>query len=167
LCAITVFFFPITIALIIIAILFTHKKAVQFDKIVKGVRRIKEGELDYGIEIIGDDAFSNLAKDINEISEGLKEAVDKELKSERHKTELITNVSHDIRTPLTSIITYVALLKKEGLSSENASKYLNILEQKSQRLKALTDDLFEAAKATSGSIVVEYEKIDISSLLTQ
>lgn len=167
LCAVSIIFFPITIALIVIAILFTHKKAAQFDMVAKGVRRIKEGDLDYGIEVIGDGAFSNLARDINEISEGLKEAVEKELKSERHKTELITNVSHDIRTPLTSIITYVALLKKEGLSSDNAPKYLEILEQKSQRLKTLTDDLFEAAKATSGSIVVEYEKIDISSLLTQ
>ena len=89
-----------------------------------------------------------------------------ELKSERMKTELITNVSHDIRTPLTSIITYIDLLKNEQDEAKR-EEYIEILEQKSQRLKILTDDLFEAAKATSGNIPVTLEKIELVSLITQ
>jgi len=96
----------------------------------------------------------------------LKKAVDSELKSERLKTELITNVSHDIRTPLTSIITYVDLLKNENDPSK-AGEYIEVLDQKSKRLKMLTDDLFEAAKASSGNIPVQLDRIDIVSLITQ
>ncbi len=83
------------------------------------------------------------------------------------KAELITNVSHDLKTPLTSIITYVDLLKNEGLQSENAGKYLGIIDSKSQRLKSLTEDLFEAAKATSGNIAVNFEKLNVASLISQ
>ena len=96
----------------------------------------------------------------------MKNAVDNELKSERLKTELITNVSHDIRTPLTSIITYVDLLKREK-DPAKIEEYVAVLEQKSQRLKVLTDDLFDAAKASSGNIPVSLEKIAIVSLITQ
>ncbi len=92
--------------------------------------------------------------------------MDSEIKSERLKTELITNVSHDIRTPLTSIITYVDLLKVEN-DPEKMAEYIEVLDQKSKRLKHLTDDLFEAAKASSGSMPVQLERIDIVSLLTQ
>ena len=92
--------------------------------------------------------------------------MDSEIKSERLKTELITNVSHDIRTPLTSIITYVDLLKLEN-DPEMIAEYVDVLDQKSKRLQHLTDDLFEAAKASSGSIPVQLERIDIVSLLTQ
>lgn len=88
------------------------------------------------------------------------------MKSERLKTELITNVSHDIRNPLTSIITYVDLLKHEK-DQVKASEYLEVLDQKAQRLKLLTDDLFEASKASSGNIPVQLDKIDIVSLITQ
>jgi len=89
------------------------------------------------------------------------------MKSERLKTELITNVSHDIRTPLTSIITYTDLLKHEGLDNEKAPEYLDILMQKSQRLKTLTDELFEAAKAATGNIEVHITELDIVSLINQ
>src|SRR5690606_14540229 len=95
-----------------------------------------------------------------------KKAVDSELKSERLKTELITNVSHDIRNPLTSIITYVDLLKHEKDQAKTA-EYIEVLDQKAYRMKMLTDDLFEASKASSGNIPVEFDKIDIVSLLTQ
>lgn len=96
----------------------------------------------------------------------MQKAVSSELKSERLKTELITNVSHDIRTPLTSIITYVDLLKKENDPSK-IEQYIEVLDQKSKRLKVLTDDLFDAAKASSGNIPVQFERIDIISLITQ
>lgn len=83
------------------------------------------------------------------------------------KVELITNVSHDLKTPLTSLIAYIDLLKKEGLSAESAPKYLEVLEQKSERLKTLTDDLFEAVKAASGNVLVNWEVIHVPSLLAQ
>lgn len=142
------------------------KKAQEFNAIKEGVKRVKDGELHYTIEISGDGEFNRIAADINTITDGLNKAVDNELKSERLKTELITNVSHDIRTPLTSIITYVDLLKNEK-DPTKVQEYIEVLDQKSHRLKTLTDDLFEAAKASSRSIPVNYEKIDIVSLITQ
>ncbi|MBF8982764.1 sensor histidine kinase [Lutibacter sp. B2] len=145
----------------------TPNKANDFKNIIEGVEHIKNGELDYMIKTSNTGIYGKLADDINGITDGLKAAVNNELKSERLKTELISNVSHDIRTPLTSIITYIDLLKKEGFHSENAEKYLDVLDQKSLRLKTLTDDLFEASKASSGNIPVHLENIDIISLLTQ
>ncbi len=114
----------------------------------------------------GKGEFAGLADNINSITDGLKKAVASELKSERLKTELITNVSHDIRTPLTSIITYVDLLKQEK-DPERIEEYIDVLDQKAKRLKVLTDDLFDAAKASSGNIPVTFERIDIVSLITQ
>ncbi len=161
--ALTFFMFPITIG---IAAWFALKKVKAFKAIKDGVERIKNGDIHHSIEIDGKGEFVSLAANINSITDGLKNAVDNELKSERLKTELITNVSHDIRTPLTSIITYVDLLKKEKDLSKIA-EYTEVLDQKSKRLKLLTDDLFEAAKASSGNIPVQLEKIDIVSLITQ
>ncbi|MDN3019076.1 HAMP domain-containing sensor histidine kinase [Paenibacillus sp. BSR1-1] len=161
--ALTFFMFPVTIGL---AAWFAYKKVKSFQAIQDGVERIKAGSLHHRIKVPNRGEFKTLAANINSITDGLKEAVDSELKSERLKTELITNVSHDIRTPLTSIITYVDLLKSEEVTPK-AAEYINILDQKSKRLKLLTDDLFEAAKATSGTISVDFEKIDIVSLVTQ
>ncbi|MBO0961348.1 HAMP domain-containing histidine kinase [Neobacillus sp. MM2021_6] len=161
--AITFFMFPITIG---VAAWFALKKVKAFKAIKDGVERIKNGEIHHIIDIDGKGEFASLAANINSITDGLKNAVDNELKSERLKTELITNVSHDIRTPLTSIITYVDLLKKEKDPSK-MEEYIAVLDQKSKRLKTLTDDLFDAAKASSGNIPVHLEKIDIVSLITQ
>lgn len=104
---------------------------------------------------------------INDIASGLTNAVEEALKSERMKTELITNVSHDIKTPLTSIINYVDLLKKEEMPNKKAKEYLEILDQKSQRLKRLTEDLVEASKASSGNIKLNLEKLDVKELIKQ
>ncbi len=161
--ALTFFMFPITIG---IAAWFAYKKIKTFKVLQEGVEIIKDGNLHHRIEVNGKGEFAKLADNINSIKDGLKKAVDSELKSERLKTELITNVSHDIRTPLTSIITYVDLLKNEKDSSK-VEQYIEVLDQKSKRLKLLTDDLFEAAKASSGNIPVQFEKIDILSLITQ
>ncbi|MGE6514512.1 histidine kinase dimerization/phospho-acceptor domain-containing protein [Lysinibacillus sphaericus] len=161
--AATFFVFPITIGL---AAWFAMKKVKSFNRIKEGVEQIKNGDLHHRIEVDGKGEFSQLAANINSITDGLKESVDSEIKSERLKTELITNVSHDIRTPLTSIITYVDLLKIEN-DPELIAEYIDVLDQKSKRLKFLTDDLFEAAKASSGSMPVQLERIDIVSLLTQ
>ncbi len=104
---------------------------------------------------------------LNDIAGGFQNAINKSLKSERMKTELITNVSHDIKTPLTSIINYVDLLKKEEMPNEKTKQYLDVLDQKSQRLKRLTEDLVEASKASSGNIKLNIEKIDIKELIKQ
>lgn len=161
--AITFFMFPITIG---IAAWFAYKKVTAFQNIQKGIEIVKDGNLQYRIEVEGNGEFAKLSSNVNSITDGLKKAVDSELKSERLKTELITNVSHDIRNPLTSIITYVDLLKQEK-DQAKASEYIEVLDQKAQRLKLLTDDLFEASKASSGNIPVQVDKIDIVSLITQ
>ncbi|AOT69467.1 HAMP domain-containing sensor histidine kinase [Geosporobacter ferrireducens] len=161
--AATFFIFPVTIGA---AAWLTLKRIKEFNAIKEGVEKIKDGDIHHTIAVNGNGEFGKLAANINSITDGLKKAVDNELKSERLKAELITNVSHDTRTPLTSIITYIDLLKKEK-DPLKTEEYLEILDQKSQRLKALTDDLFEAAKASSGNIPVNLERIDIVSLITQ
>ncbi|SHH43767.1 HAMP domain-containing sensor histidine kinase [Clostridium grantii] len=168
--SLTFFIYPLTFLIYPLTIAFVSwlalKQVNKFNEIKEGVEKIKNGDIHYILDTKGKGELAILATNINEISNGLKEAVDNELKSERLKTELITNVSHDIRTPLTSIITYVDLLKIEKDQSKS-EEYIEIISQKSQRLKDLTDDLFEASKASSGSIPVNYEKIDIISLIKQ
>lgn len=127
----------------------------QIDLAVKGLARIQGGDLSHKLALKGSHMFKTLSEGINNLSDALDNAVKKALQSERMKTELITNVSHDLKTPLTSIINYVDLLKREGLDSPQAAHYLSILDQKSEQLKKLTLDLFDAAKAASGSITVE------------
>ena len=104
---------------------------------------------------------------LNDISGGLTNAIEEAMKSERLKTELITNVSHDIKTPLTSIINYVDLMKQENIENEKVKEYLEILDNKSQRLKKLTEDLVEASKASSGNIKLNIEKLNVKELIKQ
>lgn len=111
--------------------------------------------------------FQNAVKYMNDISNGFENAIQEGIKSERLKTELITNVSHDIKTPLTSIINYVDLLKKEDIENEKANEYIEVLENKSQRLKKLTEDLLEASKASSGNVKLHWEKIKVAELIKQ
>ncbi|MCK9268720.1 MAG: HAMP domain-containing histidine kinase [Alkaliphilus sp.] len=108
-----------------------------------------------------------MAKNLNNIKQGFSVAVDKEIKSERMKSELISNVSHDLKTPLTSIITYVDLLKNEAVESDTQKEYIDIIDKKSQRLRILIEDLFEASKATSGNIDFNLENIDVVALFRQ
>jgi len=161
--ALTFFMFPVTIG---VGVWIALKKVKEFNAIKEGVDKAKKGDYHHKIDVAGNGEFAGLAFAVNSITDGLKKAVANELKSERLKTELITNVSHDIRTPLTSIITYVDLLKNET-DPEKSQEYIKIIEQKSDRLKILTDDLFEASKASSGNIPVNYENIDIVSLINQ
>lgn len=161
--AATLFFFPITIA---VAAWLALKQVRHFKEIQEGAKLMNEGKLDHQIEIDGTGEFAKLAANINGINENFKQAVHNELKNERMKTELITNVSHDIRTPLTSLITYTDLLKTET-DPDKIQEYIEILDQKSKRLKVLTDDLFSAAKASSGDIPVDLQQIDIVALINQ
>lgn len=111
--------------------------------------------------------FQDIIKYINDISSGFENAIEEGIKSERLKTELITNVSHDIKTPLTSIINYVDLIKQEELKDEKIKEYVDILDNKSQRLKKLTEDLVEASKASSGNVKLNLERINTVELIKQ
>lgn len=111
--------------------------------------------------------FKDHAENINNINDGIAKAVEERMKSERFKTELITNVSHDIKTPLTSIINYVDLLEKEEINSETAKEYIGVLSRQSARLKKLIEDLLEASKASTGNISVNLSKFELGILLTQ
>ena len=108
-----------------------------------------------------------LADAVNNIGEGIRKAVKTSMKDEQMKTDLITNVSHDIKTPLTSIINYVDLLKRLKIEQEPAKNYIDILDNKAQRLKQLTDDLVEASKISSGNIVLNREKLNLTELINQ
>ncbi|MDU4884600.1 histidine kinase dimerization/phospho-acceptor domain-containing protein [uncultured Clostridium sp.] len=155
------------LVLTIIYIVMLIKDLVYLDKIMVGAKAAAEGKLNYKIDEKGRGHLRELAHDINNIKDGLKKSVENEMKSENMKTELITNVSHDLKTPLTSIINYIDLLKRENIEPENARDYVNILDKKSQRLKVLIEDLFEASKAASGAMELNISRIDIGQLLKQ
>lgn len=160
---------PVVVVLIFI---FVPRIVKKFTVIKEGVAQVKAGNLDWKIPVEEDaqgvrGEFDRLAADINEISQATGIAVQNELKNQRMKTELISNVSHDLKTPLTSMVSYIDLLKTEGLDSPNASEYLDIIDEKTQRLKVLTEDLFEAAKASSGAIPVHMDSIDLDALVSQ
>ena len=157
----------IGIILTIIYIVIFIKELIYLDKIIIGSKAATEGKLNCNIEEKGRGHLRELAHDINNIRDVLRKSIESEMKSENMKTELITNVSHDLKTPLTSIINYIDLLKRENIESETAKDYINILDKKSQRLKVLIDDLFEASKATSGAMELNITKIDIVQLLKQ
>lgn len=143
-------------------------KADGSDRILEGLKRISGGELQYKISLErlrGEQKV--MAEYINNIGSGLDAAVENSLKSERMKTELITNVSHDIKTPLTSIINYVDLLKREQFEDPKICGYIEVLEQKAQRLKVLTEDVVEASKASTGNITLEMADLDFVEMVHQ
>ena len=139
---------------------------VKYRTLLNGINEIAEGNLDVEIkEDLG--IFNPFKEQLCRIQEGFKKAVAQEVKSERTKSELITNVSHDLKTPLTAIITYVNLLKQENVTEEERRSYIQVLDQKSMRLKVLIEDLFEVSKASSGTVTLHPENVDIISLLKQ
>lgn len=141
---------------------------VMMNKLHIASRKLAEGDLQYHVDtahMIWE--FKQHGENLNSIGIGMTHAVEERMKSERMKTELITNVSHDIKTPLTSIINYVDLLKKEELKNEKAEEYLSVLERQSSRLKKLIEDLVEASKASSGCLAVHMEQIDIGVMMMQ
>ena len=138
----------------------------KYRVLLNGINRIAEGDLDAEIEEdLG--IFEPFREQINKIRAGFKKAVDEEVKSQSMKTELITNVSHDLKTPLTAIITYVNLLKDENATEEEKKSYIQVLEQKSMRLKVLIEDLFEVSKANSRNVTLNLIDLDIVSLMKQ
>ena len=140
---------------------------LMLKRLQQGARTIADGDLEHRIEtknMYGD--FKEHAECLNRIGDGLSRSVDAQLRSERMKTELITNVSHDLKTPLTSIVNYVDLLKKEELTGA-AAEYVEVLDRQSARLKKLTEDLVEASKASTGSLQVNVERVSLTELIEQ
>lgn len=136
--------------------------------IVNSINTISNGDINHQLDtknMHGDNL--ELGKAVNNIGDGIRKAVESSMKNEKMKADLITNVSHDIKTPLTSIISYVDLIKRENIQDEKIKGYIEVLDAKSQRLKQLTDDLVEASKISSGNIVLKFEKINLVELVNQ
>jgi signal transduction histidine kinase len=144
------------------------KRNAEFNDIINGIGRIRSGEVEYKLETANLHGMNKfLADAVNNIGEGIDNAVKTSVKDERLKSDLITNVSHDLKTPLTSIINYVDLLKRSNIQDPQARNYVEILVGKSQRLKDLTDDLVEASKISSGNITLNMEVLNLGELLKQ
>lgn len=144
------------------------RRAIGRQRIRSGIERIAGGEVDYKIPLDGLRGEQLMIADrVNTIGSGLDAAVEASMKNERLKTDLITNVSHDIKTPLTSIINYVDLLKRENFEDPKIRGYLDVLEAKAQRLKTLTEDVVEASKVSSGNITLEFMNINLVEMIQQ
>lgn len=142
--------------------------ALNLRALQKGGEKLARGDFSSPIDtkyLIGD--FKRYGQELNDVQSGLEQAVQEQMKAEHLKTELITNVSHDIKTPLTSIVNYVDLLKKEDIPSPNAREYIAVLDRQSHRLKKLTEDLVEASKASSGVLNVDLQPTDVNVLFSQ
>lgn len=150
-----------------IVFLYIIIQMAYFNKIVSQADELVKGNVQKDLPVRGKSVLATLAANINSLKQGVQASKREVVKSERLKTELITNVSHDLRTPLTSIITYTELLKQEDLTLDDRQSYLEIIDRKSKRLKVLIDDLFEVSKMASGTIELQKEKIDIVQLLQQ
>ncbi len=160
----TIGFFVISAIVSIILLL----AAIAFQRVKRGGEKIVNGDLDSKIDtqyMFGD--IKDFAESLNNINQGLQNAIDDKMKSERFKTELITNVSHDIKTPLTSIVNYVDLIKKEDCDNEKINEYIEVLDRQSSRLKKLIEDLVEASKASTGNLAVELTKCNLTVLVNQ
>jgi signal transduction histidine kinase len=143
------------------------KEFSYLNRIINGAKLISAGKMNDDISEEGNGALRNLAYSINNMKQGLRKSIENENKSEKMKTELISNVSHDLKTPLTSIINYVDLLKRMSIEPEEARAYVEVLDRKSQRLKILIEDLFEASKAASGAMQLNFSKIELNALIRQ
>lgn len=160
--------FVVAIVIDLIAAWILYQDLKKRREVVAGIEKITEGDLHHQIDtntLHGENL--QLANAVNRIGEGIKDAVETSMKDERMKADLITNVSHDIKTPLTSIINYVDLIKREEITDPKIKEYIRVLDEKSQRLKQLTDDLVEASKISSGNIILQMEKINLVELLHQ
>ncbi|MEG3040231.1 MAG: sensor histidine kinase [Erysipelotrichaceae bacterium] len=160
------FIFLYSIGLLIIGKYISNKIQENYKSLKNITNTMADGNLDYeSSEELG--VFEPLKNDLYKIKDGFKTAVNEEVKSQRMKTELVSNVSHDLKTPLTSIITYVDLLKNNDISEEEKKNYIDILDRNSVRLKVLIEDLFDISKATSGNVSLNLTQIDIVSLMKQ
>lgn len=162
-----IFYVPLFLVIGLPVLIMVVKRTGYFNTIVNNLNELAIGKFGTDLPVLGNSILAKLAENINTLRHGVKISRKEQAKSERLKTELITNVSHDLRTPLTSIITYTELLKTPDLSTEDREAYIQIIDRKSKRLKVLIDDLFEASKMASGSIELVKEKVDLVQLLQQ
>lgn len=162
-----IIYFPCVLFLGIPALYIFIRRMAYLNKIIIATDAMAAGRLQQDIAIQGKSPLAEHARNLNNLREGVRNSMSEQAKSERLKTELITNVSHDLRTPLTSIITYTDLLKKEGLTPEERAQYVDILDKKSQRLKTLIEDLFEVSKMASGNLELHKQRVDLTQLLQQ
>jgi signal transduction histidine kinase len=159
--------FGVLVIIGIFSLMALLKSTGYLNKIIENTDELATGKMGADLPVKGRSVLAKLAGNINILKHGVKKSKTEQAKSERLKTELITNVSHDLRTPLTSIITYSELLKTQDLSEADRTAYIEIIDRKSQRLKVLIDDLFEASKMASGSVELVKEKVDLVQLLQQ
>jgi signal transduction histidine kinase len=155
------------IIILFLTMMYASKKTLDIIVVNEALRKVSQGNLQEDIKLEGSAAIKELAENINLIKAGYKETLENGVRNEKLKTELISNVSHDLKTPLTSIINYVTILKNRDITEEEKEEYLLILEKKSLKLKALIEDLFEMSKINSGKIKLNRELIDILSLIHQ
>lgn len=148
-------------------VLYSLKKSLDISVINDGLKKINSGELEYKLSDIGEREVKELVDNINQIREGYIIALNEKVRNEKLKTELISNVSHDLKTPLTSIINYVNILNNSNITEDERNDYLTILDRNSKRLKTLIEDLFEVSKLNSGKMTIEKHEIDIVSLVYQ
>ena len=146
---------------------FLIKRITGFDRIVDALRRLRAGDLGFKLTDVPEGVFAEMAEDINSLGDGMQAALQNEVRAERMKSELITNVSHDLKTPLTSILNYSDLLGKMDLTPEEANDYARIIHQKGLRLKNLTSDLFDISKVQSGAEQIISERLDACTLVRQ
>ncbi|WP_332647773.1 HAMP domain-containing sensor histidine kinase [Lysinibacillus sp. 54212] len=153
---------------VLLPVLYVFLRRIGYlNRIMQQTKDMAEGRLTNDIKVKGKSPFADHARHLNDLREGVRKSMSEQAKSERLKTELITNVSHDLRTPLTSIITYTDLLKNPELTEEERLKYVNILDKKSERLKTLIEDLFDVSKMASGNIELVKQRVDLAQLLQQ
>lgn len=155
------------VALPMAGVMYSIKRNIEIGMVKDDVKIINDGNFEHSVKEIGGIEIRELIDNINRMKEGYNVAVDEALQNEKLKTELISNVSHDLKTPLTSIINYVNILQDSRISEEERMDYLKILEQKSNKLKTLIEDLFEVSKINSGRLQLHKEEIDIVSLIYQ
>lgn len=160
-------FFVLGVAWVAVSACFIFKRIDGFDRVVEAIKRLRGGDLTYKLTDMPAGVFSAMAEDINSLGDGMQAAIQSEVRAERMKSELITNVSHDLKTPLTSILSYSDLLCQEHLTPEEANDYAKIIHQKSLRLKNLTSDLFDISKVQSGAEQMQCERIDACTLVRQ
>lgn len=161
------FVFVLGVVWFVIAAVFLVNRISGFERIVEGLKRLRGGELTYKLEGLPAGVLSNMADDINSLGDGMQTALQNEIRAERMKSELITNVSHDLKTPLTSILNYSDLLCQEQLTPDEANDYAKIIYQKGMRLKNLTSDLFDISKVQAGVEQVAQERLDVCTLVRQ
>ncbi|MFC4713199.1 sensor histidine kinase [Planococcus dechangensis] len=158
---------PATLFIGLPSLLFLMIRLGYLNRLMKGTAQLAQGSIGTELAVKGKSPLARHATHLNLLREGYVQSVSARTKSERLKTELITNVSHDLRTPLTSIITYTDLLKNENLGPEERRKYVDILDRKSERLKVLIEDLFEVSKMATGNADINKQRLDMNQLLAQ